>query len=370
VSSVDQVKLHKREIVNRYAQADDARGLFQALATVLPLALLWWAVVLSSQYSLWLTACLVPLIALFTLRVFVLMHDAGHGSLFRSQRLNRGFGFVFGVLTGMPQYVWSQHHSFHHRNNGNWEVYRGPLTTPSTDEFAAFTPAQRSNYCFTRHIVMAPLGGFIYLLFNPRFTWIKGSLQLLLFVARAKWREPDRSLRDHASAFHTRYWKSAREYWHMTWNNLALLALCALMSWAVGAALFFGVYVISVSLAGGAGIVLFTVQHNFKHSYAAASANWDCDAGAVHGTSFLMLPAWLNWFTANIAFHHVHHLSSAIPNYRLRACHQEYAHVFTEVTRVRLLEVATSLKYILWDTRAERIISLSEYEMQDRSRPS
>ena len=110
--------------------------------------------------------------------------------------------------------------------------------------------------------------------------------------------------------------------------------------------------------------MLFTVQHNFRHSYAADTEHWDYDAGAIKGTSFLILPAWLNWFTANIAFHHVHHLSSAIPNYRLRACHEEYAHLFKDVLRVRLSEIATSLHYILWDRRAERIISVAEYRQQ------
>jgi omega-6 fatty acid desaturase (delta-12 desaturase) len=364
VSSIEQIKLHKQLIIRRYMQADNTRGLLQVLNTLLPLTLLWWAVAASVQVSLWLTAALVPLLSLFTLRVLVLMHEAGHGSLFRGHRLNRAFGFVFGVVSGMPQYVWSQHHNFHHANNGNWEVYRGPLTTPSTDEFAAMTSAQQRSYCITRHIAMAPLGGLVYLLFNPRFTWIKGSIQLLIHVIRGKRARPELSLREHARSFRTRYWNSAREYRHMSWNNIALLMLCVLMSWAIGAGLFFSVYLVSVSLAGGGGIVLFTVQHNFRHSYAADTAHWDYDIGAVKGTSFLILPAWLNWFTANIAFHHVHHLSSAIPNYRLRACHEEYAHLFTDVARVRLAEIGAALKYILWDQRAERIISVAEYRQQ------
>ena len=100
------------------------------------------------------------------------------------------------------------------------------------------------------------------------------------------------------------------------------------MSWSFGTVLFFSIYLISASLAAGAGIVLFTVQHNFKQSYASDSEHWDYYAGAIERTSFLILPRWLNWFTANIAYHHIHHLSSNIPNYCLIDCHNEYQDLF------------------------------------------
>jgi acyl-lipid omega-6 desaturase (Delta-12 desaturase) len=284
--------------------------------------------------------------------------------LFRTPVLNRVFGFVFGVMCGMPQYVWSQHHDFHHANNGNWEKYRGPLTTPSVEEFAAMTNLQQRLYRYTRSVAMAPLGGFVYLILNPRFTWIKGSLGFLLHVAKCKIIQPRVSLQVHAVSFKTRYWNSSREYWHMFWNNVALLCVWVFMCWAIGAALFFTVYLLSVSLAGGAGIALFTVQHNFEHAYATDTKRWDYDTGAIAGTSFLILPGWLNWFTANIAYHHIHHLSAKIPNYCLVKCHQENAPLFVDVTRVTLAGIPKALQCLLWDTHAQRIISIAEYRLQ------
>jgi omega-6 fatty acid desaturase (delta-12 desaturase) len=106
------------------------------------------------------------------------------------------------------------------------------------------------------------------------------------------------------------------------------------------------------------------VQHNFRHAYASGEKNWDYYAGVIEGTSFLILPGWLNWFTANIGYHHIHHLSSRIPNYRLVACHNQYRHLFPDVTRLTLAHVAAALKYILWDTRARQIISVAEYRQQ------
>ena len=100
----------------------------------------------------------------------------------------------------------------------------------------------------------------------------------------------------------------------------------------------------------------------FVATYASDGQHWDYDAGAIEGSSFLILPRWLNWFTANIAYHHVHHLSARIPNYRLIRCHNEYRDLFSDVTRVKLSDIHKALKYILWDKRTQRIISVAEYE--------
>jgi omega-6 fatty acid desaturase (delta-12 desaturase) len=170
-------------------------------------------------------------------------------------------------------------------------------------------------------------------------------------------------MRAHAATFRTHHWKSAAEYRHMTLNNLVLLSTWALMSWLMGPALFFTMYLLSTSLAGAGGIVLFTVQHNFEHAYASGDQDWDYDAAALHGTSFLVLPAWLNWFTANIGYHHVHHLSSRIPNYCLAACHKDNEALFADVRRLGLADIGASLKFILWDTQARRIISVAEHQV-------
>jgi len=366
VASSDCLKQQKCAMINRYGKSDDIKGLIQVLTTLIPFLVLWLAAIHFALVSPWITAALMLLIILFTLRAFGLMHECGHGSLFRSRGLNRAAGFLLGVMSGMPQHVWSQHHNYHHAHNGNWDKYRGPYTTLSVDEYAALTDTQQRLYRFKCGVAAAPLAGFIYLIFNPRFTWLKGSIGLVLYTLRRKVAQPNVSLQKHASGYEARYWKSAREYRHMLLNNLALLSVWALMCCACGPVLFFCIYLLTVSLAGGAGIVLFTVQHNFDHAYASDNQRWDHDTGAINGTSFLLLPHWLNWFTVNIAYHHIHHLSANIPNYRLAECHEEYQHLFTSVTRVKLRQVLGALKCILWDTHAQRIISIAEYQQQGR----
>jgi acyl-lipid omega-6 desaturase (Delta-12 desaturase) len=364
VESNDCLRQQKCAMIARYAKSEDSRGLAQVLTTLVPFALLWWAALALISVSLWLTAVPLLLIILLNVRAFGLMHECGHGSLFRSRWLNRLVGFLLGVLSGMPQYVWAQHHNYHHAHNGNWDKYRGPYATLSVDEYAALSRPRQWMYRFKCSAAAAPLAGFIYLIFTPRFTWIKGSIGLAIHALRQKLAQPGVSLHAHATTYQTRYWKSAREYRHMLCNNVVLLSAWALMCFECGLAHFFCLYVLSVSIAGGLGIVLFTVQHNFEHSYASDSEHWDQDTGAIEGTSYLVLPRWLNWFTVNIGYHHIHHLSAAIPSYRLARCHREYQHLFSSVTRVRLCEVLGALKCILWDRRAQQIISVAGYRQQ------
>src|SRR6266481_1389032 len=196
-SSIDRIKAKKREMILRHAKADDVRALAQVLVALTWMAILWWMAVRSVDVSRWLTALGIFLISLFGLRIFVLMHECGHNSLFRTRSLNRAFGFVLGVISGMPQYVWSKHHNFHHANNGNWEKYRGLYTTLSVDEYAAMTDAQQRIYRRKCSIATAPFAGLIYVIFNPRFTWLKGSIGLVSHILRGKVAQPNLPLGTH-----------------------------------------------------------------------------------------------------------------------------------------------------------------------------
>ena len=344
----------KRAIVNGYATPSDWRGLLQMLSVFAPLAALWWVVRQGAHRSPWIAVAATLLLSLFLLRGFVLMHDCGHNSLFRSRSLNRIGGFLLGVLAGMPQPVWAENHRYHHTTNGNWAKYRGPLNVACVSDYLAMDAGQRRRYRYTRDILLSPVAGCLYFLVNPRITWLRASVHLLRrLAARAVGREApaDAALPGCPSMAH---------YRHMTWNNLVLLAACGAMAWAIGPWLFLACYIVSGSLAGGYGIVLFTVQHNFEHAYASADEGWDRDAAALHGTSFLVLPRWLNWITADAAYHHVHHLCASVPNYRLAACHREHAQFFSGVTRVGLFEIPAALKHVLWDLAARRLVSVEE----------
>jgi len=369
-SDLTRLKAVKRQLIERHVRPDNLRGLAEVALTLLPLAALAYASWRSLELSYALTAAITLLGSLFLLRAFVLMHECGHGSLFRSGRLNRGFGFVFGVISGMPQFVWSQHHQFHHAHNGNWDRYRGPLNIVTTTHYDAMSAPQQRQYRNARRLWLAPLGGFMYAIVNPRVTWVKGSFGLLRHLIAGRNSQPGASIGALAAGFKTSYWSSLQEYRHMSANNAALLALWALLAWLMGPLLFVAFFLVGLALASGAGLMLFTVQHNFEHSYASGSEGWDFTRGAMEGTSFLVLPRWLNWFTVNIGYHHIHHLSARIPSYCLVACQREYAHLFTEVARIRLAQVPAAIKCILWDTVAQRIVSVAEHTNQAAPRPA
>ena len=344
----------KSDIVDRYATPSDLRGALQFLSVIAPIAGLWFVIGRTWQDSVWISAIATFLLSLFLLRGFVLMHDCGHLSLFRSKSLNRIGGFLLGVLSGLPQQVWAENHRYHHVTNGNWARYRGPLNVASVAEYLAMNAGDRRRYRFTRDILLAPVAGGLYFLVNPRVNWLRASFHLLRRrIARLSGEE----IQSDASP---RYCASMAHYRYMLWNNVLLLAACGGMAWAVGAWPFLACYVVSGSLAGGYGIVLFTVQHNFEHSYASADKGWDRDEAALRGTSFLVLPRWLNWITADAAYHHVHHLCASVPNYRLAACHKAHEQFFSGVRRVGLFEIPAALKHVLWDMKARRLVSVAE----------
>ena len=357
-----QLKEITPEIIKKYSRKSNIKALFQNLNTLIPyFALFYLAMESLESQSYWFTIGYTLLLSFFIVRIFMLMHDCGHKSLFKTQIFNTLGGFFTGVFVGMPQYVWSQHHNFHHATNGNWEKYRGPLNILSVNEFEKLSPGQQKKYRLGRSILLSPLGAFLYFIFNPRFNWMLGSIKFTINIIKKKIKTPGESFKNIISAQESRFWKNGREYLHMTLNNIVLLSIWALASWYFGAAIFFTIYVISLSLAGAAGLIIFTLQHNFEDSYAADTEHWDYYQGALTGTSFFTFPKIINWFGADIAYHHIHHLSAGIPNYNLARCHREYAHLFEDVKRIRLRDVAKEFKFILWDEKQQKIISIKQY---------
>ncbi len=367
MTHIDCIKVEIPKIVARYARRSDTRAAVQILNTCVPFLILFYVALQSFAVSGALTAASIVLAALFIVRIFMLMHDCGHNSLFRTHRLNQIFGFVTGVFCGMPQYVWSQHHSYHHATNGNWSKYTGPLGTISVEAFAKLSPGRQKRYQAVRNIFFTLPGAFMYFIVNPRVNWALGSVKFMLHLMKAKARHPRTPVSAIARDFTSPYWKSSKQYWHMFSNNIVLLALWWAASAHFGAVAFFTVYLTSLTLGGAAGIITFAIQHNFEASSASGDAGWDYHRAAVEGTSYLTLPGIVNWFSADIAYHHIHHLSAGIPNYRLAACHREYAHLFDAVKRIRLRDVARSFTFILWDTDNRKIISVAQFRRMQQA---
>lgn len=359
-----KLKSEKNELISKYAVRNNFKAFAQCMTTIIPYFVLFYAAIASIKVSYWLTAGLTLLLTFFIIRVFVMLHDCGHNCLYEKPRENKIFGFIFGILCGVPQYVWSKHHDYHHATNGNWNKYRGPLAVLSVDQYSELDEKSKKAYANQRKLRLAPMAGFLYFIFNPRFTWVKGSIQLAAFYIKQKLSKASssKSNSEILAEFKTNYWNDWQEYAHMSANNIVLLSAWVLAANYFGVIEFFTIYIIAVSLAGAIGIILFTVQHNFEESYASGNEGWNYFTAALDGTSFLQLPRPLNWFTADIAYHHIHHMSARIPNYNLVKCHMQYKHLFDRVKRISLSEIPHAFKFILWDNYKNKIISIEQYE--------
>lgn len=341
-----------------YVEKSNAIALWQLLSTFALYVGLWVLYVKTSTISPFLVIPFAIVMAFFVLRFFVLMHDCGHGALFDSPRLNQFVGYLLGVITGMPQYVWSKHHAHHHATNGDWEKYRGPLTIASIEEYNSMSASQQRWYRVFRHpFSYVFIGGFLYVLFNPRFNWLVGLIKLTCKVIYTGIFDSPKKAWLMVKECPSKKWKTPREFCHMTYNNLTLLVIWYLMIQSLGAYTFFSVYAMSLSLAGGIGILFFTAQHNFENAYAVDTKSVCNIRASIDGTSYLKLPAILNWFTADIGYHHIHHLSTAVPNYRLADCHYALEEHFVRVKRIRMGEILHSVKHLLWDKDKEVIVT-------------
>lgn len=346
-----------RQKLQPYTHKSNAIGTRQVLLTIIPFALLWVGYALQFEASPYVLIPYTILVSLFILRSFVLMHDCGHGSLFKSKRANNIVGFMFGVITGMPQFVWSKNHAYHHNTNGDWEKYGGVFNIMTTSEYAQLSKKEQRMYWLCRQPLILIPAGFFYVLFNPRFNWIVGNLTMLAKIIRPLLTFNFAEAVNTAKKWETKYWKGKKDYMHMTYNNVVLLAVWFIMCKVMGTSEFFYLYVASTSLAGSVGILIFTTQHNFEGSYASDTKRVCSFRAAFEGTSILVLPKVLNWFTADIAYHHLHHLSVAIPNYRLVACHKEYESLFVDVKRIHGKDLLKTFKYQLWCTEQQKVVA-------------
>jgi omega-6 fatty acid desaturase (delta-12 desaturase) len=311
----------------RYCAPDSTRSIFELLTTAVPFLLLWALMLLCLRsYSYWLCLPLAVPAAGFLVRLFMIQHDCGHGSFFRRRRSNDALGRVIGVLTLTPYDYWRRTHAVHHATSGNLDRRgMGDVELWTVAEYRALPRWRRAAYRLSRN----PLA---LLAFGP----------IYLFVL--KYRVPAGLMRGGKGV-----WISAIS------TNLAIagvvLGMCAL----VGPRDFLLVQVPISWLAASIGVWLFYIQHQFEHTYWARQGEWSFHAGAMQGSTHYDLPAVLRWFTANIGIHHVHHLASGIPSYRLAEVLTDHPEL-RDVGRLTLRQSLRCFRLALWDEESRRLV--------------
>jgi acyl-lipid omega-6 desaturase (Delta-12 desaturase) len=329
LSHEDEIgKLTWQQVIAKYQHPSISRSTWQVINTLVPYFALWFLMVLSLKVSYWLTLLLAIPTAGFMMRTFILFHDCGHGSFFESKRANDTLGIITGILTFTPYYSWRHAHAVHHATVADLDRRGvGDVWTLTVKEYQALPGWKKLVYRVVR---------------NPLIMFTIGSLAVFLIGHRFAKRGDAR-----------------RERFSVYWTNLALLGIITLLSFTIGLKAFILVQLPILFFGTSAGVWLFYVQHQFEGTYWARHDNWDYLTAALKGSSFYKLPGVLQWFTGNIGFHHIHHVSPRIPNYLLEKCHNSYP-LFRQVKPLTLLSSLRSLRLRLWDEDAQKLVGYAE----------
>ena len=313
-----------RAIIETYRQSSLPRALWQLVNTLVPYALTWALMYFSISVSWWLAVPLAILAGGLLVRLFIIFHDCGHGSYFNSPRANDAVGFIIGVLTFTPYYHWRWEHAIHHGATAHLDKRgTGDIWTMTVQEYLEASRWQRFAYRLSR---------------NPFVLFVLAPLFVFLLMQRVP--KPKAAVRERHSVW---------------WTNLGILLVAIAMSKIFGVGEYLLLQLMVVSVSGAIGIWLFYVQHQFEDVYWERGENWDYATAALQGSSYYKLPKVLQWFSGNIGYHHIHHLSARIPNYHLQKCH-EADPLFQRVRPITFFASFKSMTLRLWDEQNRQLI--------------
>lgn len=320
-----------KQAVKDYQQSDLRISLWQMLNTIGPYFILWYLAYRSLEIHYGLTLVLAFIAGMFAFRTFIIFHDCGHGSFFKSQRANDIVGFLTGILTFTPYYAWRHSHAVHHASSGDLDRRGvGDVWTLTYEEYKTLPRWKRIGYRLYRN-------PFVIFVIGPTIDFVV--LQRLPSVNASEKPREKNSV-------------------HIT--NAILLGIFLVMGFAIGFREYIAVQLPIIAFASSMGVWFFYVQHQFEDAYWERHENWDFASAALHGSSYYELPKLLQWFSGNIGFHHIHHLSPRIPNYKLEECHKT-----NEIFQVKPLTLKTSLKSLrirLYDEDRHKMIGYHAHE--------
>ena len=319
-----------RRAMSVFAKPLLARSVFELLITVVPFIMLWALTWASLMIGFWPGMLLSIPAGGLLLRLFVIQHDCGHGSLFRRRAANDWVGRSLSVLTLTPYDSWRRSHAQHHATSGNLgKRGTGDIDTLTVAEYRGQSPRQRLAYRLYRNPV-------IFFAIGPAYTFLLRH-RLPLGLVGGAWRP----------------WLSTLA------TNAAIGTVAAAVIWQIGFVQFFAVHVPIALIAATAGVWLFYIQHQFEDTVWDSDSDWSFHESALHGSSYYDLPPVLRWFTANIGIHHVHHLSSKIPFYRLPQVLRAHPEL-SAVSRLTLGQSFATTRLRLWDEQKRRLLTFSE----------
>ena len=317
--------------LNSYRDPSGVRSVVELAITALPLTVLWGAAWFTYSLGFWWVSLLIAIPAAgFLVRLFMIQHDCGHGAFFPNRLANDWVGRIIGVVTMTPYDFWRRTHAIHHATSGNLDRRGiGDIDMLTVREYLARSRWGRLRYRIYRHPLVMFVVGPAYLFFLRN--------RLPLGLMQEGWRP----------------WISTQA------TNAAIALTAAALIWLIGSRAFFLVHMPIMLLAATFGVWLFYVQHQFEDTFWNESRLWNLPEAALHGSSHYDLPQPLRWFTANIGIHHVHHLCSRIPYYRLARVLRHHPEL-RDIGRLTLPQSLRCIPLVLWDETQRRLVSFEE----------
>ncbi len=334
---IKEVLQNWQKIVEKYQIPNTRKAIEQIITSFLPFVLIWWLMYWSLGVSYWLTLVFGIVNAFFLVRIFIIQHDCGHQSFLKSRKWNNRLGFVCSFVSLIPYRYWARSHDFHHAHNGQLEVRDiGDIDLLTVNEYKALDNWKRLKYRIYRSPpVMFLLGPLYYLLVHNRIPFIK-----------------------------MKGWKQARQ--SLRWSNVYLFLFYLALGFVFGWKQFLLVQIPIIVFFAVIAIWFFYVQHQHEESYKQWKENWEYLLSAVRGSTYYKLPKLFQWLTGNIGLHHIHHLSSLIPNYNLERCNRENPILEKYVTVLTFRESLKCIFSKLWDENTQRMISFREFNRMER----
>jgi acyl-lipid omega-6 desaturase (Delta-12 desaturase) len=321
-----------QKVIMKYNRPDLSKSLWQICNSLIPYLGLWYLMVLSLEYSYWITLALSFIASGFLIRLFIIFHDCGHGSFFKSKRTNKIVGMTLGILAFTPYFKWHNQHHIHHATTGNLDKRGiGDVWTLTVKEYLESSKWRRFFYRAFR---------------NPFILFTIGSAYVILIQNRFSKKE-----------------MTTKERWNIYFTNFMILVMAIGISLMVGLKAFLLIQLPVIFISHSAGLWLFYIQHQFEDVSWYRSSNWDYKTAAIEGSSFLKLPVVLQWFTGNIGFHQVHHLGPGIPNYNLARCQYEND-LFKKAKPITLFSSFKALRLNLWDEASLQMIRFRKISLR------
>lgn len=313
-------------LLTPHAQPCTRRALRQLLSSLAFFALCWAGIWSALSFNLYVALLLVVPTAAGMIRLFVIQHDCGHRSFFRSRATNDWTGRGLSLLTLMPYTSWRRSHDLHHAASGDLGRRGvGDVLTLTVAEYCRLSPWKRIAYRLYRSpLVLFGLGG-LYLLVTHRLPY-------------------------GATLERRALWLSTQG------TNIGLLAFWGAGAWLLGLGTFLTLQMSIILVYFMFGVWLFYVEHQFPATRWDRSDSWDFHAAALHGSSFLDLPPLLRWFAGGIGVHHVHHLKVKVPNYRMAEC-LEAQPSLRSINRLSVREALAGCRLALWDEERRELVS-------------